>query len=165
MTGWSWPVDKRLVQPAPRFKSLFKSGEVVSASGKRRSRIDWGACGRNARLILTAKAGPFGNFSSCAMRHIFEKQRRPLRLVADHRADFLMGRGMTGPGAETRKRPISDAQATMMHERFARRRKIAAYADDAPNGGGCVAETASKRVDPHVRTPCPYGGIGPLSSP
>lgn len=155
---------RRLIKPAPRFMSLCKSGEVGSAYEERQRRLGWSPQ-QDRAACPSRERGAARQIWGHAMRHILEKRRRLLRLVTVHRADAVIGRGKARFGSEHRKRPILGGQAMMMHERFARRRKIARFAHDALESRRCGAGVEPKRMDSHVRAPDSSDGIGRWSLP
>lgn len=124
--------------------------KVGSASGERQRRLGWSPQQERA-AHPSRESGIARQFSGHAMRHILEKQRRHLRLVTDHRADAVIGRGKVRFGSEARKRPILGARAMRANEQFARCRKIAGFSHHAPDGGRCGARFAPKRMGLHVR--------------
>ena len=155
---------QRLIEPALRFMFICKSGEVGSAYGERQRRFGWSPQQERA-ACPSRERGVALQFWGHAMRHILEKRRRSFRLVTVHRADAVIGRRKARFRNKHRKRPILCGQAVMMHERFARRRKIAGFSHHAPDGGRCGAGVEPKRIGLHVRMPGSHFGIGRWSLP
>lgn len=175
-----WPTFRRLAVPVEGMVRIERPDMDPPASGKTCAALHvpfqaWKSRERvwrktaPPRMELAAhssrESGAARQYSGHAMRHILEKQRRPLRLVTDHRANAVIGRGKVRFGSEARKRPILGAWAMRANEQFARRRKIAGFSHHAPDVGRCGARAASKRMGLHVRTPCSPCGIGRWSLP